>query len=68
MTLLSAEQHRILARNLIKTAGTRGHRNKKQAEQQAQHHLNIALMIEHREKRMPVPAPYKQGGRRPSCR
>jgi hypothetical protein len=48
MTLLTAEQHRILASNLLKTAGRPGHRSKKQAEQQASHHQNMALMIEHR--------------------
>jgi hypothetical protein len=48
MTLLTPEQHRILARNLIKTAGTPGHRSKKSAKEMAQHHENIALMIERR--------------------
>jgi hypothetical protein len=48
-TLLTPKQHRILARNLIKTAGTPGHPNKKRAKEMAQNHENIALMIERRE-------------------
>jgi hypothetical protein len=48
MTLLTPEQHRILAANLLKTAGTPGHQSKARAKQMAQHHENMALMIEHR--------------------
>jgi hypothetical protein len=48
MTLLTAKQHRILAANILKNAGKPGHRSKKQSAQQAQHHLNMAIMIEHR--------------------
>jgi hypothetical protein len=48
MTLLTAKQHRILAANVLKNAGKPGHRSKKQSAQQAQHHLNMAIMIERR--------------------
>lgn len=47
-TLLTSEQHRILARNLIKTAGTPGHPNKARAKQMAENHETMARMIERR--------------------
>jgi hypothetical protein len=49
-TLLTPEQHRILARNLIRTAGTPGHPNNKRAKQMAENHETMAKMIERREK------------------
>ena len=48
MTLLTPEQHRILAANLLKLAGTPGTPNKKRAKQMAENHETMALMIEHR--------------------
>jgi hypothetical protein len=47
-TLLTPEQHRILARNLIKTAGTAGHPSKARAKQMAENHETMARMIERR--------------------
>jgi hypothetical protein len=47
-TLLTAKQHRILAANLLKTAGTPGHPSKKQAEQMSKRHRVMANMIERR--------------------
>ena len=52
-TLLTAKQHRILAANLLKTAGTPGHRSKARAKQMAQNHENMAKMIEHRDAMTP---------------
>ena len=50
-TLLTPKQHRILAANLLKTAGTPGHPNKKRAKQMAENHEVMAKMIERREAR-----------------
>jgi hypothetical protein len=51
MTLLTPQQHRILAANLLRLAGRPGHRGEKAARIQAQHHENMAKMIEGRAKR-----------------
>jgi hypothetical protein len=53
MTLLTAEQHRILARKLLKMAGRPhpsrpGHPSKARAKQMAQNHETMAKMIEAR--------------------
>jgi len=50
MTLLTPEQHRILAANLL-NGGTPGHPNKKRAKQMAENHEVMAKMIERREAR-----------------
>jgi hypothetical protein len=47
-TLLTAKQHRILAANLLKTAGTPGHPSKARAKQMAKNHETMAEMIEGR--------------------
>jgi hypothetical protein len=47
-TLLTAKQHRILADNLLKTAGKAGHPGKWRATQMAENHETMALMIERR--------------------
>jgi hypothetical protein len=47
-TLLTAKQHRILATNLLKTAGRPGHASKARAKQMAENHETMAKMIEHR--------------------
>jgi hypothetical protein len=52
-TLLTPKQHRILAANLLKTAGTPGHPNKKRAKDMAQRHETMAKMIEHRDAMTP---------------
>jgi hypothetical protein len=49
-TLLTPKQHRILAANLLKTAGTPGHPSKKRAKQMAENHETMAKMIERRER------------------
>jgi len=49
-TLLTPKQHRILAANLLKTAGTPGHRSKKRAKQMSENHQVMARMIERRAK------------------
>ena len=50
MTLLTPEQHRILAANLLMTAGTPGHPSKKRAQQMSENHQVMARMIERRER------------------
>ena len=52
-TLLTAKQHRILAANLLRTAGTPGHHNKKRAKDMAQRHETMAKMIERRDAMTP---------------
>jgi hypothetical protein len=48
-TIMTPEQHRMLAANLLKTAGTPGHPNKKRAQQMSENHQAMARMIERRE-------------------
>jgi hypothetical protein len=52
-TLLTPKQHRILAANLLKTAGKPGHPTKKRAKDMAQRHETMAKMIEHRDAMTP---------------
>jgi hypothetical protein len=49
-TLLAAKQHRMLAANILKTAGKPGHPNKKRAQQMSENHQVMARMIERRAK------------------
>ena len=48
MTILTAEQHRALAANLLATAGTPGHPSKARAVQMARNHEIMAKMNEKR--------------------
>lgn len=47
-TLLTPKQHRILAANLLKSAGRPGHPSKARAKQMAENHETMAKMIEAR--------------------
>jgi hypothetical protein len=52
MTMFTAEQHRWMAANLLKTAGTPGHPTVARAKQMAENHETMARMIERRAARM----------------
>jgi hypothetical protein len=56
MTILSAAQHRDLARNLLAKADTPGHPSKADAARMARYHEIMAKLIEREEKTPPVRA------------
>jgi hypothetical protein len=59
-TLLTAKQHRLLAANILKKAGKPGYPNKARAKQMAEHHENMAKMIERRARASGMPDPRGQ--------
>lgn len=49
--IMTADQHRWLAKNLLAKAGTPGHPSKERAAQMADNHEIMAKMIEARQRR-----------------
>jgi hypothetical protein len=53
MTILTAEQHRCLAKNILANAGKPGFPSKERGAQMAENHETVAKMIEYSAKHGP---------------